>query len=367
MKPQAALLVLAFSLCLPFSASKAEGIKDCDSALIKATYTLTESRFLDWRLAEKVSNEQYNEVKQSASAAVSIYGIPIGADYGEFRKNIDTYRYSKNASLTEETFRNVLWTGLNESSEKAYVACLHQASKKSLLLIPKTATTSDITFDLQYSVIGAAKNPLPVEWFGVIPKGSHLPKKVVGGNNPVLIVRPKASSTLIVSGGGLTDNIIITPLPKIPTKHELLANRCKITETSPPLPDLGANNSSVWTCPRLQAGLYSVRIGIQPPSVKTFKTNSARVGYSLSLEVTDAAGKETSHSLARGQVDIGFPSDMPHTFISTDQTVSVSDGSLVQIKLTITAVADRCCWANTQQHDGSVQIPRGVLINLTQR
>jgi hypothetical protein len=38
-------------------------IGDCDKALVKATYNKIDQQYVDWRLAEKVDEASYNQIK----------------------------------------------------------------------------------------------------------------------------------------------------------------------------------------------------------------------------------------------------------------------------------------------------------------
>ena len=358
-------LLLACVLYVQHPFVHAQGVKDCDGALVLATYSSSQSRFWDWRLAERVSQAQYNDVKKNAGASGAIYGVPIGADYAEFRSNFNSFNRQKNESITEEVFRNIAWTGLDANSVRAYEECLRHASNKNLILIPRTATATDLTFDLLYHVIGKARNPLPVRWTGSVPKGSKLPRKVEGGSNPVLVLRPKTTSTLTVSGDGLSDSVVITPLPPELKEQYRFAYKCEIEKTPQPLPELTKGKSTVWSCPRLQAGTYQVRINVRP-TVKSFRTNQVRVHYALGLDINGAGTPSRKHVLTKDSImDIGFSEGLPNTFSSSDQNVTVGSGDLVQVRLTINGVADRCCWHTTQYDDGTVYIPAGVSIRLT--
>ena len=80
----------------------------CDSALIKSTYNSFASDQTDWRLATLVSEKDYNEIKQEAGGNAVIYGIPVGASYSDFQKNIHDKLQTHNESLSRIQIRNVL-------------------------------------------------------------------------------------------------------------------------------------------------------------------------------------------------------------------------------------------------------------------
>jgi hypothetical protein len=174
--------------------------------------------------------------------------------FGDYRQNINTLKRSNSQSFTSDTFRNVIWTGLDETAAHAYSECLARATKKDLVLVPRMATSSDISFDLHYTVVGRGRNPMPITWEGIEVGNNHLPPQVYAGDTPIIVKRPSAESTLAVHGDGISDQIIVTPMPK-PLPPELLyLNQCSFMQTPQPLPQLPADAKTSWTCSALQKG-----------------------------------------------------------------------------------------------------------------
>src|SRR5262249_41818821 len=103
-------------------------IVDCDKALVKATYNKIDQQYVDWRLAEKVDEGIYNQIKTEAGVNVVIYGVPVGANYGDFQENIKSMKRENQESYTSQTYRNILWTGLDPASVSAYQECLKTAA-----------------------------------------------------------------------------------------------------------------------------------------------------------------------------------------------------------------------------------------------
>src|SRR4051794_40271589 len=117
---KATSLILAVTLVTLFGEQGlAETVLDCDKALVIATYNRTDQQFVDWRMAESVDEATYDAIKHDASASATIYGIPMGATYGDFKQNISTLKRNNQQSYTKETFRNVAWTGLDANSVNA--------------------------------------------------------------------------------------------------------------------------------------------------------------------------------------------------------------------------------------------------------
>jgi hypothetical protein len=69
----------AASVAAAQAALQAESRQPCEHALVMSTYNLKNEVSLDWRMAEFVSLNTYNEIKQTAGASAVIYGVPVGA------------------------------------------------------------------------------------------------------------------------------------------------------------------------------------------------------------------------------------------------------------------------------------------------
>ncbi|CAN7716307.1 hypothetical protein LJR220_007094 [Bradyrhizobium sp. LjRoot220] len=338
----------------------AAGVKDCDGALVKATYNRTDKQFVDWRLAEQVDESSYNSAKAEAAGNAVIYGVPMGANYGQFKESIQTLKRSNSQSFTSDTFRNVAWTGLDPNAVTTYSDCLKALSKKNLVFIPRFATTSDISFDLDYTVIGRSPNPLPVKWTGIEKKNNVLPARLDAGTTPIIIKRPAKDSNLAVSGSGLSDTIIVTPMPKPLTDADLYVNRCEIVRTPTPLPQLTPGNSTTWACLPLQKGDYQVSVNMTP-SVAPAK--AVRVNYTLKL-ITGSGDKSKTVDLGGNTMDINASAGLPNVFQVSGVPAPIAAGEPVRIQLTINGVADHCCFHTSNHRDGTILVPESVQITL---
>ena len=284
-----------------------------------------------------------------------------GASYGDYKQSINTLKRSNSQSFNSDTFRNVVWTGLDETAARAYSDCLARATKKNLVLIPRTATSADISFDLNYTVVGRSRNPMPVKWTGVETRANHLPPSIYAGTTPVIVKRPTKDSTVAVSGDGLSDSIIVTQMPAPLPPESLFLATCTITATPAPLPALPAGASTAWTClGPLQKGSYDVRASIQP----TASGGAFRVLFSLDVTLTPAgSGPARSARIYDGQMDINASAGLPNAF-QGGGVVNVNDGDVARVVLGINGVANHCCFDRTNHHDGTVNILQSVSIVL---
>jgi hypothetical protein len=222
---ETAALSIAFGLFQsPFARAQDSG--SCNAALVQSTYNQNGSQFHDWRLAEHVSEEAYNEVKHAAGARAEIFGVPIGADYSDFRSNIQSFSGGSEQALTSSQAENVMWTGLSRDSLTAYSDCLSALSNQSgLSLVVDWATETDVALTLRWHPrMVASSTPEPatidVEWSGSVG-GTELPASVSEGDGvPIIVPRPVKESTLAVRSGGIGSSVILTPLPTAlpPTK-----------------------------------------------------------------------------------------------------------------------------------------------------
>jgi hypothetical protein len=196
-----------------------DSVQDCRYVLMMATYSRQDSHFLDWRLAAIVTRSEYEEAKKHASANAVIYGVPVGANYDDFKNNIQQMSTSVAKSLTESEINNVLWTGLDPSVAAIYSRCIDGIQGVTgLSLRVDAATDRDITLFLRWTPQADQPSTIPITWEGLsVPSSKHLPKTVTQGSGILIIVdRPKAEQELGVKWKGEGRHVTLTPLPETP-------------------------------------------------------------------------------------------------------------------------------------------------------
>jgi hypothetical protein len=229
---------IAVSCLATTTAHSQNTIKDCDSALVLETYNRISRDLQDWRMAEHVEVGTYDEIKKGGGFSGVIYGVPAGANYDEFRKNIAIRRQGTSQSYSREQFVNVSWTGLDPNSPILYKACLQtvgQAMRRPLILIPKGGTAADIAFHVIYTVSGKMPNPVRVTWKG-IASNSGLPTELWAGETGIVVPRPPTpadNSTLVLNSFaiGNSESIVLTALPA-PLKLATLIDHCVKTNAA---------------------------------------------------------------------------------------------------------------------------------------
>ena len=203
-------------------------VEDCRSVLINATYSKHDSKFLDWRLAESLTQREYDHAKQNASGNAVIYGVPIGANYEDFRKHIQETRASHDESLSESQVTNILWTGLDPSSADIYGKCIDGikgATGLSLRVVK--ATDEDITLFLRWTPQFGQPPSINLTWSGLSLSSSKelpLPEKAAQGSGvEVIVKRPQTEQALAVKWQGEGDFVTLTPLPPPPEQRKTMA------------------------------------------------------------------------------------------------------------------------------------------------
>src|SRR5665213_1914559 len=116
------LVSVIFSLSNSFAAHAS---MNCDGALAKDTFSLSERMNVDWRLATLVTKEQYDQRSSAAGANATIYGIPIGASYTDFQSNLQKYYAEHNESMSIGDARTIATATLSENELTAYLSCLN--------------------------------------------------------------------------------------------------------------------------------------------------------------------------------------------------------------------------------------------------
>jgi hypothetical protein len=350
-----------FGTLLGASQVSAQGVKDCDGALIVSTYSRQDRRFLDWRLAEKVDEQTYSQLRRDASANATIYGVPMGANYGEFRNNGRRFQQERQQSFTEEQTRNIQWTGLDPNAVTAYSQCLRAfaQSRPGLHLVPKGATDADIAFEVVYTIAGAMPNPVRVQWVGGSVAQGILPSALPAGSTTVVVKRPDRQHTLGVNASGFSNSIVLTPLPSPPDPFE---SECVVATTPEPVPVLRRGGSTSWTCPPMSAGTYTASVLINPSSSPAL---AFRVHWAMTLSYGERESRTTVElNRASGDpIDINVNAGLGSNFQVSAQSVQITQGVPV-FTLRINGVANHCCFHTTNYDDGSVLVPVGVQISL---
>jgi hypothetical protein len=176
-------------------------------------------------MASHVDDRTYETLKTDVGASGTIYGIPVGANFNEFKDNIKSYVTDQSASYSDEQFRNVSWTGLGSDAADAYKEYIRN-QKKGLMLVPDKATDSDISFRVYYSVIGGSANLLPISWFALETAVNALPGTIAAGDRIIIVRRPLKTSTLAINSAdnsGFSDSVVLTPLPDpVPPEKKFL-------------------------------------------------------------------------------------------------------------------------------------------------
>src|SRR5271165_623423 len=75
---------------------------DCDVNLFKSAYQGNSSIKDDFRLAQYVSQETWDNASHNAGANAVIYGIPVGASYSDYHSHAQRISSSLNQSLNYE-------------------------------------------------------------------------------------------------------------------------------------------------------------------------------------------------------------------------------------------------------------------------
>jgi hypothetical protein len=112
--------ICTFGLCTSAYAVS----QDCTRTLIpeQVGYVSDEVRKLS--LAWSLSEGDYNEAKQNAGASANIYGVPVGANYGDFKQNVKTRAEQLHIDNFEKRAIAYSTTSLTEENRKIFAACV---------------------------------------------------------------------------------------------------------------------------------------------------------------------------------------------------------------------------------------------------
>jgi hypothetical protein len=198
---------------------------DCNKALILSTYDSISSDRLDYRLAESVDEETYKKIKEKhgGSITVPIYGVPVGANYNQFKDNVTSYKRSQNRSesLTRDQAASIRWTGLDPNSMTTYRECLNYAlasTRGTVILTVLYATGTDVSVVLRYNKASGQPDTINIAWSTNLKTsdGRPLPQTLTSGADQYIIFRqPTASQQIAVNTavGGAIVQVAALPQP----------------------------------------------------------------------------------------------------------------------------------------------------------
>ena len=248
-------LYIAAAISISGTCARAEGI--CDAALVKATYNLANSVGLDWRLADLISQSTYDQIKHDAGVNAVVYGVPVGANYDDFRQRIDTLKKEHNESINYSQQLNIAWSGLDPNSINPYRDCLNTQvlNAAGLHAVVTGATDRDISILLRWYVPG--KQRTSIDWQGTTPQLRALfPRSLSQGDFTVIVPRPKQQMAVAGNGSGYTtQRIVLEPLPPPPPPAPDLTPRW-VSFTSPNVPTLDGGGHTVGWLSGINFALY---------------------------------------------------------------------------------------------------------------
>ncbi len=369
-------IILAVALCaLSSGTARADTISSCDGALVRDTYGRVDQQHADWRLAARVDHDTYDVIKKELSGSGTIFGVDAGAGYKDFQKNITHFHETIDSSFSQDNYRNVLWTYLDQASSGLYHDCLAHLKSQPLMLLPRFATDNEVTFDLQYNLQGLGPNPIHLKWQGAATRQSHLPATAVAGPTPIVLHRPTSIASVVLTvqgtggGAGSSDQVIITPPPPKLSGDDLYPDVCTISSSPTTVPTIAPRGHISWQCGGLKKGTYSALVDISLAASDRYRVHATVTACVLhnaicSSNTANSAGNDQSN-IYSGQFDVNIPhSGLPDHIYSQGALVFVSTGQAVQFTLNIDASCQNNNFPNCQGTDGSFSIPSPISIKL---
>lgn len=174
----------------------------CGPALVLSTGLSSTRHAPGWQLAEHVDERAHAAWRaREGTGTLPIYGVPVGADFAAFRRNVAEARRAAGVggggsapALSAEVAANLATTALGGHPAEPYRACLFPLlSGPGLHLSVLRASEGEATLEVRYvpPAIGAPR-AVAVRWAGASPAPGEaaLPDRVGTGGTPVRVRRP---------------------------------------------------------------------------------------------------------------------------------------------------------------------------------
>lgn len=218
-------LIVIF-LCVGSLPTYADSVTDCTPALVMSTYNRLDVSHSDWRVASLVTEDEWEKIKHDAGANATIYGIPMGATYSDFKDRVTKKLNSYNESLTQDEKTNVAWTGLDPNSTDTYATCIKGVlSQTGLHMQVTNATKTQVSIRITWSPVGDEHNATP-DWTWDDAGKARLPKSLLPGAKTIVLPRPKGQQILAANFRGHETSLIVTPYPPPPTLAKITYTTC---------------------------------------------------------------------------------------------------------------------------------------------
>ena len=127
----AAPICFSFFLTLYSCASASE---DCSAALLSDTTSYRSNWYLQYAAFQKVSRQEYEELKKDGKLSSIFDDIPIDASYDEANDYFNTTYQQQSIDLKDIGSTQILTSRLSENSVRAYTDCLQLQGNKAILL-----------------------------------------------------------------------------------------------------------------------------------------------------------------------------------------------------------------------------------------
>jgi hypothetical protein len=188
----------------------------CESALVISTYNSQSDIRSDWRLADLVDQSSYEKIKHDAGAHAVIYGVPVGANYSDYKDAASKLRHDHNESLSRSELVNIAWTGLDPQAPSVYRDCLNTSVflENGLHAAIVAATETDISVLVKWFVPGQPGSATVI-WNPSAVGDEQIRKEFPQGLTPVRLPRPVKQLSLSGGFNGFaTEVMVLEPLPE---------------------------------------------------------------------------------------------------------------------------------------------------------
>lgn len=208
------LLATAFLISTASTAFAADDFAVCDAALIKDAFATNATLTSDYRAASLVTSDNFSEAKKNADASGELFGIKVGANYGEYNQNRQKTYSEHSASLNVNDSRNLAWSKLSSNSLAAYTVCINAKIRLAhgLHISYESSTQSEITVIISWTPVGYDPLDIPIRWNRRSTNTLQLPTSIHAGNFALTVPRPTSEMTLTGNSKAGPITIVLEPL-----------------------------------------------------------------------------------------------------------------------------------------------------------
>lgn len=201
-------------------------VEQCGNTLVMDTLLKDEQHSTDWRLSTLVTEDIWEKADKSASGNGSLYGVPIGATWKDYRENRTSLSNYRQEGLKTSFSSYIESAKLSNNALSAYLACLKVVGSGQFQFAVIGETEDSISVLVTW-LGGSTPNPVSWTMSGFDDARGKWIRKILTDNIPnpylgttiIYLPRPERREMITANPGiGSPQTITLLPFEPAPPR-----------------------------------------------------------------------------------------------------------------------------------------------------